>query len=279
MTTESLTSAPGVASHVLLACFCKSCGKDLEMLASPANAAKAKCDACKKAARKAYEQRPDRKVKHKQRQAQWVAENKELKRAMDRRYKASKPKLDEDTKRAAWTKNLLKAQTPEARSKMAATLRTKGYWKNSINQLIAASKSQSAINSRINGIRNSEKAKNAARMQSAVSLPLAQAAAAASKLCQPGPKNRHSKRWIIRSPMRIVYDFVCLAEFIRQNPGLFDAEDIIWKNHICRALKGLSSIRPDRKGRVLGSWKGWQWVSHKERIYGNNDLLGMTPHS
>lgn len=80
-----------------------------------------------------------------------------------------------------------------------------------------------------------------------------------------GPENQSAYAWKLQSPMGKIYKFRNLSHFVRENGGLFDLDDVAWRqkknspSHMeCRAVWGLSSISPRRK-RCRETWKGWRW--------------------
>lgn len=90
-----------------------------------------------------------------------------------------------------------------------------------------------------------------------------------SEKCQKGIKNHAAKMWHLRSPENIEHHFINLCEFIRCNQNLFNEEDIHHK-----ALKGIGMLRPTNRKKILGSWKGWTWISYSETFTnGGKDLL------
>ena len=65
--------------------------------------------------------------------------------------------------------------------------------------------------------------------------------------------NCHAIIWRIKSPANIIYKFKNASQFIRDNPDLFDKDDLVWVDSGCRASRGLLSLN-----RVnVFSWKGW----------------------
>lgn len=84
--------------------------------------------------------------------------------------------------------------------------------------------------------------------------------------------NPTAKLWNLRSPKGIKYQFKNLKNFIRENPGLFNPEDVIWKKDRCKALY-IQRLNPSCKD-PRSSCKGWTWYSEEERIYNDSrDLL------
>jgi hypothetical protein len=74
-----------------------------------------------------------------------------------------------------------------------------------------------------------------------------------------------AKEWVLRSPLGQVHQFRNLKQFVRDNPGLFEVEDVQWKEVLgrpsqawCRAFHGLSRLRPSCV-KLLNEWKGWTW--------------------
>lgn len=138
---------------------------------------------------------------------------------------------------------------------------------------------------RLEGLRNSQKLKESARRISFEFRSKAQESRSKNPRHQKGQFHIASKHWRLRDFKGRIYEFVNLANFIRENPGLFDENDTQWHrppgktSSICRAYSGLSSIRPfpvktRSKRKVAGSWKGWTWFSQTERIKNNgSDLL------
>lgn len=83
-----------------------------------------------------------------------------------------------------------------------------------------------------------------------------------------------SKKWSIRSPNGIVYKFINLNRFCRENFHLFE-----WKGSFKKTWKlarsGLEKMRPySNRKRVSGSYKGWTWYSAlEEKLNEGKDLL------
>jgi len=76
-----------------------------------------------------------------------------------------------------------------------------------------------------------------------------------------GEDHFEAKEWRLISPYGDVYRFRNLHHFVRENPDLFNPDDVIWKgrsNRWCRATAGICSIRPNRK-KPASEWKGWFW--------------------
>lgn len=76
---------------------------------------------------------------------------------------------------------------------------------------------------------------------------------------------RIAKQWLLVSPQNVIHRFKNLSQFIRDNPSLFNPEDIIWHKYSCRAVHAISKLRPSRK-KPEASWKGWRWLSIEERL-------------
>lgn len=90
----------------------------------------------------------------------------------------------------------------------------------------------------------------------------ATAAARKSPLAGKGTENVHAKQWVLISPDDRVFRARNLNQFIRDNPDLFAAEDVIWKRtggkrgtggEWCNASAGLGNVRAGRSQ----TWKGW----------------------
>jgi hypothetical protein len=90
----------------------------------------------------------------------------------------------------------------------------------------------------------------------------------------PGVLHHGARIWRLRSPKNKVYEFRNLQEFIRQNPGLFDPEDVVIRSYgKSRAASGLGMLS-ERWANGAGSWKGWTWASQVERLKNDGkDLL------
>lgn len=103
-------------------------------------------------------------------------------------------------------------------------------------------------------------------------------------LLEIGEKNIHSRRWSVRSPRGVCYQFKNLSEFLRAHADLFTPAQLKdWKQkdgcleHIgrSRAYLGIASLRPsDCLSPRPSSWHGWTWVSiHERRFNDGADLL------
>ena len=127
---------------------------------------------------------------------------------------------------------------------------------------------------RLAGLRKSEKVKQAARRVSAEYREQALATRAKNPRSMKGEAHCSAMVWRIRDYRGKTYEFKNLAEFIRRNSDLFDADDTVWTERtnstmLCRAYQGIQSLRPYRRdgtpsSRVNGSWKGWTWISGLE---------------
>ncbi|MBK1818243.1 hypothetical protein JIN84_21655 [Luteolibacter yonseiensis] len=76
------------------------------------------------------------------------------------------------------------------------------------------------------------------------------------------------KTWYLTSPEGAQHTAHNLCHFVRKNPRLFAAEDVVWKRRKaekglgsanCKATAGLSNVR---QGRTR-SWKGWSLTDGK----------------
>ncbi len=74
-----------------------------------------------------------------------------------------------------------------------------------------------------------------------------------------GPQHHYAKEYEVRSPEGIVYRFFGIRNFVRINPTLFDAADLVWlaNSRQCKASRGLYSLFTKRPNKV---WKGWTLV-------------------
>lgn len=101
---------------------------------------------------------------------------------------------------------------------------------------------------------------------------------ASNPLTAKGVENRMAKWWHLRSPDNRTFRFKNLLQFVRENPALFDPEDVQWRpkgcHLVCKASNGLAILSPRQKN-AKGTWKGWTWVSITEKITNDKeDLLG-----
>jgi len=71
------------------------------------------------------------------------------------------------------------------------------------------------------------------------------------------------KPYSLVSPNGEVFTGFNLMEFVRENPNLFDAHAVVWKNGSCAAMRGLNSLRPSLPKPTtwnrIKSWNGWRW--------------------
>ncbi|MBC8418768.1 MAG: hypothetical protein H8E10_09270 [Desulfobacterales bacterium] len=128
---------------------------------------------------------------------------------------------------------------------------------------------------RLRGLRESEKAKDAARR--VLSEFRDQILEKRSK--NPGfmkcPENFCALEWVLMAPNGEIHSFKNLANFIRENEYLFEKECVVWKSRgvvgshgdtgvSCLAYDGLCSLKPyNKKGKIKShqkkSWRGWIW--------------------
>jgi hypothetical protein len=120
------------------------------------------------------------------------------------------------------------------------------------------------------GVAASKKVKEAARCVSFQYRNKAKATRQRMPQFQKGEKHIRAIIWRLRSPSNQVYEFRNLAEFVRQNTGLFHVDDVQWcrrgAGELCRAYSGISSLRPyladgTPRKRVSSTWKGWRWIA------------------
>lgn len=87
-----------------------------------------------------------------------------------------------------------------------------------------------------------------------------------------GKNHVSAKRYALRSPRNRIYEFVNMADFVRNNPGLFHPDDVLLKpfrgrpqsmRRWCRAEIGLHGLFALSCTSL--SWKGWTRVSHLAR--------------
>lgn len=73
-----------------------------------------------------------------------------------------------------------------------------------------------------------------------------------------GVDNFHALPYALCDPDGYVHRGVNIVQFVRDNPHLFDLEDVDWKLDSCRAARCLAKLRPTiLKPRY--EWKGWTW--------------------
>jgi hypothetical protein len=75
-----------------------------------------------------------------------------------------------------------------------------------------------------------------------------------------------AKQWVLRAPDGATHTFRNLKKWVRENPDLFAAEDVIWKEMNgkanqawCRAFQALGRLRPT-SSKHLPEWQGWTWA-------------------
>ena len=117
--------------------------------------------------------------------------------------------------------------------------------------------------------RDSEKCKASASrvMRDVLSNPAMVSKRKANQLGSPKYWDAIVKHWILKAPNNCVFEFDNLSKFVRENPEMFDASDVIWHRYSCNATKCLSRLRGSRS-QPIASWKGWTWVSITERLEG-----------
>lgn len=73
------------------------------------------------------------------------------------------------------------------------------------------------------------------------------------------PEHWHARYWELKGPDHQIIEGLNLNDLVRKNAHLFKPEDIVWKNHRCRATKGISNLFEINKNGDLKnhSWKGW----------------------
>lgn len=116
---------------------------------------------------------------------------------------------------------------------------------------------------RIEGLKNSPKAVAAARRVNKEHKKANWEKLSKQAKFQKGPAHIRSEEWKLKSPDNVIYTFINLADFVRNNTGLFNPEDIVCKTldkmASCRAYAGLATLRPTN-AKAASSWKGWVWV-------------------
>jgi hypothetical protein len=96
------------------------------------------------------------------------------------------------------------------------------------------------------------------------------------------PDFTNARHLLLRDPRGREHEARNIAKFVRENSGLFQPEDVVWrvrakkkgrgKTWSCKAHEGLLSLVKPSVTR--GSWKGWTVVSIYERRFNDgNDLL------
>ena len=75
-----------------------------------------------------------------------------------------------------------------------------------------------------------------------------------------------AKQWVMRAPNGVIHTFRNLKKWVRENPDLFEPEDVIWKEMNgkanqawCRAFQALGRLRPT-SSKHLPEWSGWTWA-------------------
>lgn len=75
--------------------------------------------------------------------------------------------------------------------------------------------------------------------------------------------NIHAKYWhFVHSDGREIKGWN-LLNLIRNHAFWFNESDLVWKKGMCRASKGMSSLRSGGKDGTRKFWKGWQLISPK----------------
>lgn len=79
-----------------------------------------------------------------------------------------------------------------------------------------------------------------------------------------GPGHHRAISFRFHSPDGYLFEGPNLSDFVRNNPDLFEPDDVVWKPQRpggrdinCRAVRGLSSIRTGR----VNTWKGWVYCA------------------
>ena len=102
-----------------------------------------------------------------------------------------------------------------------------------------------------------------AKCNKAMHAPAAVEKASAGRMAHPHTgafeSNASAKEWRLRSPTGDIYIFRNLALFLRQNPALFEPDDLRPMRVGCRAQQQLRRLRPE-KPACRQAWKGWTWV-------------------
>jgi hypothetical protein len=117
---------------------------------------------------------------------------------------------------------------------------------------------------RTEGLRNSPKAVAAARRVAKEYKKANWEKLSKQARFQKGPEHIRSEEWKLKSPDNVIYTFINLADFVRNNAELFNPEDLACKTldkmASCRAYAGLAMLRPTN-AKTASSWKGWVWVT------------------
>ena len=178
-----------------------------------------------------------------------------------------------DALKAKWASGTRKKNPPGTQEKSAATLRAK-YASGELTRPVLSAELRAQIGRKV-----SEKLKGRATRGEWTEEQRAHQShlARSNPVLVKGENNCKARMWRVRSPENVVYVFKNLQEFIRNNPHLFNEEDVIWKPNIkamrCNASAGIEVISPRRK-HPAGSWKGWTWHHTVERVLNQGrDLL------
>jgi len=81
------------------------------------------------------------------------------------------------------------------------------------------------------------------------------------------PDHWAAKYWILKAPTQEIIEGKNLNDLVRENAHLFDADDVVWCRHRCRATKGLRGLfemKKDGSGPKTLSWKGWMIGDRRE---------------
>ena len=119
---------------------------------------------------------------------------------------------------------------------------------------------------RVEGIRRSEKVREVLRANhTGVAKQRWMVSIRKNPKFQPTQGHVAAKDWCLRSPTGEIFTFRNLRHFIRENEGLFDEKDVIWKPQgnsktitWCVAYQALARLRPGSP-RTIEGWEGWTW--------------------
>ncbi len=102
------------------------------------------------------------------------------------------------------------------------------------------SKARQILQASLNGKKNHMKATEAAKL---------------SPISGKGESNQFAKKWLLIAPDGRHFMVVNLHHFVRENPELFNEEDVVWRadGKYCAAVGGLRQAPITKKGE----WKGW----------------------
>ncbi len=85
-----------------------------------------------------------------------------------------------------------------------------------------------------------------------------------------GENHEKAQAWSLKSPDGRIHQFKNLRKFVRDNPALFDSEDVKLRprtghgmQNWSRAITGLAALSPRRKECRL-TYKGWMWHVNTE---------------